>query len=1112
MFFNSPLPYLIIDAATLHIVQVNEAAAAFYGYEAAQFCSLIFLDIHTPDAKVKLLEQLQSSIGQKSWKSIVQQQKKEGDLITAELFAALFESAGIRYYQVTAIDITNRLTAHQTASSGKEKGKLYPEQSEEAVWRYELKVPVSIKNDAAYILDHICQHSYLAACNETMAALYGYDSPSGLEGRLLRQVLDLNSPQNIDLLKAFIHNGYRLINAETQELDRHQQTKYFVNNLIGIVEDGYLKRAWGTQKDITEVKKQEEKVKFLASMVEQTADVLTAADLYFRPITWNKGAEAIYGVSSEQVLGKDLRDFVDITYNNITKEEVREIIAKQGEWHGEMYFTRPTDKKDVTLFISYKTLTGEDGKILGYVAAATNITDIKEAELRLKESESRFSDIADTAPVGIWISGVNSKLSYVNKPLMDYIGIDVTNCQNFSWLSLVHEADFAGVVDQHQHHFNNRLPLTLIYRLKNNTGNYRWVQDSGIPRFLDDGTFLGYIGSMVDVHDTKAREEQLRYQATILENVLDIVITTNPEFTVQSWNQLAEHYYGFTEKEAKGKVLDQLIQLTYHHTAKEVALKELVQNGFWKGEVSYINKRDETKYILNTVKYIYDEGGNNVGILTVGRDITDRKEAEIKLLESEQFYRSLIADSLDGMLLTNDQGIITFVSPSIKNILGYEVEELLGKSVFAYVHPEEQEASLQSFKDKVHNPENSFVVIRLLKKEGEWLWCMVRGHNLLHHENVKSMVLYFHDDTLRKNANDALKESEQRFRHLIRDIPVGVILQDAAGNMLMWNKALLKILRVTEEELKNKHILNLIPDVIHENGSKFLKEERPLMIVHKLKKSVKDVVMGLKRATIKDRIWIIVNADPVLDERGDIVHTIYSVKDITERKKLEQKLFKEKITQQKLLTQATIDGQEKERREIGKELHDNIGQQLTTTKLYLDLANSTADEATTGMVSLALKSIGDAINEIRGICHSLLPSALDDLGLIDCVYDLIESISRTRPMHIKFNHVVFDETRIPENAKLMLFRIIQEQLNNITKHANANKVTITLANNEDDFSLELKDDGTGFDIKTIRRSLGLTNIRNRVELFGGKASIISSPGKGCCIKVFIPYRLQQVVN
>jgi signal transduction histidine kinase len=226
---------------------------------------------------------------------------------------------------------------------------------------------------------------------------------------------------------------------------------------------------------------------------------------------------------------------------------------------------------------------------------------------------------------------------------------------------------------------------------------------------------------------------------------------------------------------------------------------------------------------------------------------------------------------------------------------------------------------------------------------------------------------------------------------------------------------------------------------------------------------------------------------------------------LTERKKLEQRLICEQINHQKQLTQATIDGQEKERTEVGKELHDNIGQQLTTVKLYLDMAKSgAASPSNPELLDMALKGVSDLINEVRAMSRSLVPPTLRDLGLIDSLHELVSSISRVQVITINLHYEGFEEESLEENKKLMFFRIIQEQLNNIIKHANATRATVSLAATTKAILLQIKDDGKGFDPKTVCKGIGFTNIRNRAELFGGKLEIISSPGKGSTVKVSIP--------
>jgi PAS domain S-box-containing protein len=653
--------------------------------------------------------------------------------------------------------------------------------------------------------------------------------------------------------------------------------------------------------------------------------------------------------------------------------------------------------------------------------------------------------------------------------------------------------------------YRNHEHVTLYYRLRRADGSYRWVYDVSVPRFLSDGSFIGYIGSVIDIEDERQKQEELLYHAMILENVSDIIVATDLDFRIRVLNKAAETTYDIIEEEVIGRKVSEVVDIQYVNCTREKALAILQQNGVWKGETYITNRQGERQYFYHTVKYVMDENDSQIGFLSTGRDITERKIAGEKLKRSEQFYRTLIADSLDGMLLMDADGKITFASASVKHVLGYDVDEVIGRNGFEFVHPEDIKWAYESFqKEVVENPEVKFIVIRLLKKDGEWLWCMVRGHNLLNNKYINSLVVYFHDDTLRKKASDALKESEKQFRNLIRDIQLGVVLQDKEGRNILCNDAFAELFASTKEEILGKGIQDLALDPVHEDGRRFTQEERPTYKAIQTKQPARDVVMGIIRPNVEHRVWMLINVDPVLDEQGEILHIICCVKDITERKKMEEDLMIKQLQHQRQLTQASIDGQEKERKEIGKELHDNIGQQLTTIKLFLDIARSTADDPTNEMVSMALKGISDVINEIRAMSRSLVPSTLKDLGLVESIAELVESFTRTQTIDIIFDDTGFDEDILQENQKLTLFRIIQEQLNNIVKHAGAVCARIRLECRDSLIMLEVSDDGTGFDPEKIRKGLGFMNIRNRAELLDGLSEISSSAGKGCVLKVVLP--------
>ncbi len=1104
LLFNAiPLPGFIVDKEQFIIKAVNSQAEGFFESKISGLINTPFLSLFKKQ-QVGLHKQT-AGAETPFLQETVELLTSDGSTITWELLGKPLIIESKEYIQVVAIDVTAKKAAHQKLIKEKEEYQVYITQSSEGIFRHEFTSPVSVNTPIDEIL--VClKNAPIAECNDVFAQMYGFQKAADIIGAVPNDFLDCSDPANISYLKTFVANGFKSVDAESHEKDKKGNSVYFLNNLIGIVEDGFLIRIWGTQRNITEQKQTAEKIKLLASLVEETADVLTSADLDFKPTTWNKAAERIYGLSAAQVIGKDLRNHIQLEYKNATQQSVRATISKSGEWRGEMQFIRPTDQRLVTLLATFKTLKDENANLVGHVIAATDITERKEAELKLEESEKRFRDVADSAPVMVWMSNADNETVYVNKPWTDFTGISINRFYSGTWQTLVHPEDAAQAIDQFNKNFSQHKPITIVYRLKKDSGEYRWVLDTGIPRHLNNGSFLGYIGSVVDINDQKIKEDQLRYQATILENVLDVIVTTDVDFRVKSWNRVAEEVYGYTKEEAIGKLFKDLVELQFFNN-DYLLLKEALQNNTeWKGEVLYRGKGKTFKYFVHSVTNIYNEKGTKIGVLSVGKDITDRKNAEEDLKQSEHFYRSLIADSRDGILLLNSAGAITFASPSVTPILGFEVAELKGKSGFDFIHNAEKDWAQQSFQlEMTEQSDVKYLSVRLRKKTGEWLWCSLRGFNMLDNPYVNSMVVYFHDDTMRKAATEALKASEQRFRTLISDIQIGVVLYDRFGKILLCNKEVLQMHNATEQQLINTDLYDRIEKTFYEDGRPFLKEDRPLYKALKEKRTVKDVVMGLKLKGHTKLIWLLINTHPVLDEAGNIVHIISSLQNITERKNLQQKLLTDGINQQKALTQATIDGQEKERQEIGKELHDNIGQQLTTTKLYLDMARSTSSDSSAEMINLAIKSVTGIINEVRSISRSLVPHTLGDLGLSDSIYDLVETINRTLPLAIELNDFDYIEEQTPDNQKLMLFRIVQEQLNNIVKHSGASSVHITLSNKKAALVLQINDNGKGFDVIKTKKSLGLINIKNRAELFGGTAQIISSSGNGCSVIITIPH-------
>ena len=226
------------------------------------------------------------------------------------------------------------------------------------------------------------------------------------------------------------------------------------------------------------------------------------------------------------------------------------------------------------------------------------------------------------------------------------------------------------------------------------------------------------------------------------------------------------------------------------------------------------------------------------------------------------------------------------------------------------------------------------------------------------------------------------------------------------------------------------------------------------------------------------------------------------LRDISIRKEMEKRLIREQKRYQRKLTRQIIHAQERERESIGHELHDNVNQILTTVKLYLEMARENPgmrDE----LLPRSIGHIMDCINEIRQLSHQLSAPTLGTQSLVDSIKALVETVSGSSGLEIQFEHAGYRRS-LAKEQKLAIFRILQEQLTNVIKHAGARNVKIELSQCELHTRLEVSDDGQGFDTARASSGIGLLNISSRAKVFGGSLSITSSPGAGTCLLVTMP--------
>lgn len=212
---------------------------------------------------------------------------------------------------------------------------------------------------------------------------------------------------------------------------------------------------------------------------------------------------------------------------------------------------------------------------------------------------------------------------------------------------------------------------------------------------------------------------------------------------------------------------------------------------------------------------------------------------------------------------------------------------------------------------------------------------------------------------------------------------------------------------------------------------------------------------------------------------------------------------KDKAHQKELLT-AAVEVQETERRRIASDLHDDIGSLLSATRLYLrQLDPEAKKERTVEIKDQALTILDEMIQNTRRITHDLMPPALEKFGFQAAAEDMCERITRSGGISVNFRSEI--EKRLETRQEVVLYRVLQELINNTLKHAEAKNILVTIERQQDTFNFTYKDDGKGFDTALVKsQGLGLRNIESRISLIGGRLQSITSPGNGLTVVVNLP--------
>ncbi|HJQ08161.1 MAG TPA: PAS domain S-box protein [Candidatus Saccharimonadales bacterium] len=421
---------------------------------------------------------------------------------------------------VFGVEVTDQVQARERALESEQRYQAFIHNSQEGIWRFEVEEPIPIKLKLAQQIDLMYERAYLAEANDAMAAMYGAESAASLMGMRLPELLVRDDPLNTAYLKAFIQSGYSLSGVDSHELDTHGNKKVFRNSLVGVIEDGKLIRAWGTQQDITTQYRAETALRRseenLALALKASQMGMWEWNIATNELVWSDELKALFGLKpAYNITYEKYLRLLHPAERSLTRKVIQDAMKTGKEYRVEHRVVWP-DGTVHWLLGQGKALL-ENGKAVRMIGTSMNIDDRKNAEIELYESEQRFRSMADSASVLMWLSDTEKRRTYFNKSWLDYTGRTLEQELGNGWAQSVHPEDASRCLKVYIASFDEHKPFNMEYRLRRYDGTYRWILDNGLPRFSPEGEFLGYIGSCVDIEDIK-RAEELKAMNAVLES------------------------------------------------------------------------------------------------------------------------------------------------------------------------------------------------------------------------------------------------------------------------------------------------------------------------------------------------------------------------------------------------------------------------------------------------------------------------------------------------------------------------------------------------------------------------------------------------------------------
>ncbi|RPH96610.1 PAS domain S-box protein [candidate division KSB1 bacterium] len=810
---------IIADAESGEIIEVNRMAETLLRRSRDELIGMHQAELHPPEHRDANHQTFRDTLGEGGHDAVEREICTKDDCyIPVEIKASLVELAGGRkVMQGFFRDISERKRAEREIRYNEERYRAFITKTSEGVWCWDVDEPFSIDLPEDEQVRRVMR-GRISEANVAVARQYGFSSAEEMIGKSFGEFID--EEEFIGLSRLLVATRYNVSDVESEETDNAGNRHFFVNNSVGIVEDGKLIRIWGTQRDITERKLAEEALReseeryrnFIKNASEgiYRIDLVPPVDISLpreeleKEITQNavtgevnKALAAMYAIQPEEMVGRMVRDFAPNC-----GAQMADLLLQKNYQIVEREETEYTETGDPIYIRESYTGVVADGKLKRVWGVQRDITARKKAEEAARRESELVARIMETSPVGIVVADRKGKITFANHKAEGILGLSkseilLRHYNDPAWQIV--GLDGGPIADE-------QLPFQTIHRTGKAVEDARhsvvWpdgrrvlLSINAAPQYDEKGKFSGMVAALTDITERVQAEQALRDSERRLHSVIQgspiPTFVIGKDHRILQWNLALEELSGIKAKDVIGTtdqwkafyhgarpcmadllVDERLDSIPEWYAGKYVASKLI--KGSYEATDAFPDVHGESRWLTFTAAGIRDMEGNLVGAIETLQDITERKRAEEALRERQARIESIWKGAPVGIGVTTNR-VFNEVNDRLCQITGYSREELIGQNTrMLYLSDEEWADIAETMYPAVLAHGTANKEIRWRRKDGEIINLILSISTILPGQTDTGMLFTVLDVTETQKAEAELRERQARIVSIYRGAPVAI--------------------------------------------------------------------------------------------------------------------------------------------------------------------------------------------------------------------------------------------------------------------------------------------------------------------------------------------------